>query len=72
MIELAMAIAIFVIPIGWPLMFLVGYAIARWHVRKLAVAGGESRYPAIVQQTVEAYRAANEAVIESKRFHERR
>ena len=72
MIELAIAAAVVVIPVGWPFMFLIGYVVARWHVRRLAVAGGETRYPAVVQRTVEAYREANRAVIESKRFHERR
>lgn len=71
-IELAIVAALVVIPVGWPLMFLLGHGVARWHVRKLAVAGGEERYPAVVQETVELYREANEAVIESKRFYERR
>lgn len=71
MIELAMAAAIAVIPVGWPLMFLLGYGVARWHIRRLAVHGGEQRYPAIVQETVEAYREANAAVIESKQYYER-
>lgn len=35
----------------------VGYVLGKLHIRRLAFRGGESRYPALVQQAVRAYRA---------------
>lgn len=37
----------------------VGYAVGKLHIRRLAFAGGESRYPQLVQKAVSAYRTEN-------------
>ncbi len=38
---------------------ILGYVVGRVHIRYLAFHGGESRYPAPIPETVEAYRESN-------------
>ncbi|MES3162411.1 MAG: hypothetical protein PPP55_12740 [Halorubrum sp.] len=38
---------------------IVGYVVGRFHIRYLAFHGGESKYPAPIPETVEAYRKLN-------------
>lgn len=47
---------ILVLFLACPLFFAVGFALGLYHVRRLAVSGGETRYPELVRDAVDAYR----------------
>ncbi len=42
-----------------PFSFAVGFFFCKWHIKHLAYAGGESRYPQMVGDVVRKYRREN-------------
>jgi len=46
-------------------LYVVGLYLGKWHVRRLAVRGGEDRYPEPIPEVVRAYREEHRYAIES-------
>ena len=51
-----------------PFLFIIGFHVGKRHIRRLAINGGEERYPQKVQEVVERYREERSHELESLEY----